>query len=93
MPLSWRGSETTCCGSKNQLSLYQDVAVLFAEPGPPQAVTVHQGHGRLERRELRASDALAGYSVQNQETFSAWATMEGRMAMRPYHRPIPYDLP
>jgi hypothetical protein len=37
--------------------------VLFAEPGPAQFVKVEKGHGRLERREIRASNELAGYSA------------------------------
>lgn len=36
--------------------------MLFAEPGPAQFVRVEKGHGRLERREIRASSELADYS-------------------------------
>jgi hypothetical protein len=39
------------------------VALLFATPGPPDAVQVSKGHGRLERREVRVSGDLAGYSL------------------------------
>jgi hypothetical protein len=42
--------------------LYADAEVLFAEPGPAQFVQVEKGHGRLERRQIRASSELAEYS-------------------------------
>jgi hypothetical protein len=36
--------------------------VLFAEQRRPECVRVEKGHGRLERREVRTSSDLAGYS-------------------------------
>lgn len=40
------------------------MALLFAaDPGPPDAVQVSKGHGRLERRAIRVSAALTGYSL------------------------------
>jgi hypothetical protein len=47
---------------KNQLSLYEEVVTLFAEPGEPDLVVAEKGHGRLERREVRSSGDLAEYS-------------------------------
>jgi hypothetical protein len=38
--------------------------VLFAaQSGPPAVVVMSKGHGRLERRAIRASADLAGYSL------------------------------
>ena len=45
------------------MSLYADAAVLFGEARPPDLVTVDKGHGRLERREVRVSSELAGFSA------------------------------
>jgi predicted transposase YbfD/YdcC len=52
----------------NQPDLYSAVDLLFAEPPPPldsdqgaAATTRDKGHGRLERRRLERSAALAGY--------------------------------
>ena len=36
---------------------------LFAEQRPAEVVRVEKGHGRLERREMRTSTELAGYST------------------------------
>lgn len=47
---------------KNQLTLYRDVEELFAEKREPECVRVEKGHGRLERREIRTSEDLSGYS-------------------------------
>jgi predicted transposase YbfD/YdcC len=52
----------------NQPSLHADLALLFAdatlvaETGT-RACQVNAGHGRVERRELRTSTALVGYSA------------------------------
>ena len=51
----------------NQPELLWDPERLFADPGlvaetGTRAVTWDKGHGRLERRELRASTALVGYT-------------------------------
>lgn len=43
--------------------MLSDAERLFSEARPPDAVSVDKGHGRLERRELRASADLAGYSA------------------------------
>src|SRR5687768_15313786 len=52
----------------NQRALHEPIDLLFAAPPPPlasdrsaQATTVGKGHGRLERRRLERSAALAGY--------------------------------
>lgn len=52
----------------NQRALYEAIALLFTAPPPPlasdrsaQATTAGKGHGRLERRRLERSAALAGY--------------------------------
>ncbi len=47
---------------KNQPTLYEEVVTLFAEPGEPALIITEKGHGRLERREVRTSGDLAGYS-------------------------------
>ena len=47
---------------KNQPALYQDVEALFAEGGEPELAVTNKGHGRLERREVRTSGELEGYS-------------------------------
>lgn len=44
------------------MTLYADCALLFGAPRSPDAVTVEKGHGRLERREVRVSAELAGFS-------------------------------
>lgn len=51
----------------NQPDLPWDLERLFADPAlvaetGPRTVTWDKGHGRLERRELRASGALVGYT-------------------------------
>ena len=35
---------------------------LFAGGGEPELVVIDKGHGRLERREVRTSGELEGYS-------------------------------
>jgi len=53
----------TCRGSKNQATRLADTQFRFAsEDRPPDARQVSQGHGRLERREIRVSAVLSGYS-------------------------------
>jgi len=50
---------------ENQPTLYEEIALLFAQPPPGEvfatAVHVDKGHGRVERRQLWASTALVGY--------------------------------
>ena len=52
------------CGEtqKNQPELYNQVEILFGEVGEPDFVMVEKGHGRLEQREIWASQELVGYS-------------------------------
>lgn len=45
---------------KNQLTLYRDVEELFAQEREAEYVRGEQGHGRLERREIRTAAALTG---------------------------------
>jgi len=52
--------KTMSSGLKNQPSLYAEL--IFSEPGPAQLVRVEKGHGRLERRGIRVSKDLEGYS-------------------------------
>lgn len=52
---------------KNQLTLLTDTVDLFAANGAASeelatATTIDKGHGRLERRTIRVSSELAGYS-------------------------------
>lgn len=48
---------------KNQLTLWEDVADLFAgQTGAADDQTVDKGHGRLEVRQIRVSTDLVGYS-------------------------------
>ncbi len=63
--LSYSGSAEGLCTAtqKNQLNLYRDAEEVFAEPGPADFVQVEKGHGRLERREIRVSSDLQGYSA------------------------------
>ena len=58
------GARWRLCGEaeKNQPTLYQDVETLFAGGGEPELAVTNKGHGRLERREVRTSGELEGYS-------------------------------
>jgi predicted transposase YbfD/YdcC len=52
---------------ENQPQLHADLEELFAEPGAApfisdESVRVNKGHGRIERRTLRTSSELAGFS-------------------------------
>ncbi len=53
------GAGSSGCGPP---TLYQDVETLFAQDGEPELVLTEKGHGRLERREVRTSGELEGYS-------------------------------
>jgi predicted transposase YbfD/YdcC len=52
----------------NQATVFEDLATLFADPAlvaetGTSARQVGSGHGRIERRELRTSTALLGYTA------------------------------
>ena len=59
------GGEYVWTVKKNQPQLREDIATLFADEGVPEngasAETVDKGHGRIEKRSLRASTGLNDY--------------------------------
>lgn len=57
------GLRLSAQAQKNQLTLWHDVADLFAgATGAADYETVDKGHGRLEVRQIRVSAELVGYS-------------------------------
>ena len=59
------GGEYVWAVKKNQPQLREDIATLFADEDVPEngaaAETVDKGHGRIEKRSLRASTGLNDY--------------------------------